>query len=153
MAQSTPLICGCVRARVHVSEEHLLSASPSPFSHVFAMSADTDVQDSKNLAAAVSTFNQTVGPRAFSVGLSDSDDSIIRVIFKDGIWHTEIEGHGRFTAEAFPLPDTDDAEVEAAATDAAAAAAETAAAATRADTVATAAAAAATEPVPAPDDG
>ena len=44
--------------------------------------------------------------------LSDSDNSRIRVTFRHGIWHTVIEGHGPFTAEAFLLSDTDDAGVD-----------------------------------------
>ena len=49
------------------------------------MNADTDVQDSEQLAAAVRAFNETVGERVLSLRLPE--DSY--VTFKEGMWQTE----------------------------------------------------------------
>ena len=66
------------------------------------MDVDKRDQDDKQLAAAVSAFNEPGTGKVVTVNFADKVDTVIHVTFKNGMLETTIEGSGSFTVETMP---------------------------------------------------
>ena len=66
------------------------------------MDVDKRDQDDKQLTAAVSAFNEPGTGKVVTVNCADSIDTVMHVIFKNGVLQTTFEGSGSVTVETMP---------------------------------------------------